>query len=305
MNISNAQRARLGVFAVAGIAVLLVLVSISLGIKLTQRTKDYFAYFQGESLSGLEQGADVKYSGVLIGRVEKISYQPSDLSKVKITLRVQADFPMQVGMYVTTGLVGITGLKYVEILGGKSGAPPLNPGAALPTRESLFSSISGKAEAITAKVEMLINNLNLITNPDSLKSMRVMLDNVAAITGDVRTIVAGLPPKVDSMTSSAADITAKIDRIATNAQTITATFNKALNEGQIATAIGSIDSAALAIKQVSQNLSLVVMQSHEDFSVSMRNLREASENIDQLSQILVENPSLLLRNEAPKERSKE
>ncbi len=303
MNISNAQRARLGIFAAAGGAVLVILLSISLGVKLSQRTSAYWAFFKGESVSGLEQGAEVKFTGVPIGRVEKISYDAADLSKVKVAFRVQADFPMKADMYATTGLLGITGLKYIEIMGGTNAAPTLRSNAEIPTRTSLISSISGKAEAIAAKVELLVNNLNTLTNPDSLRSFRIMLDNIAAVTGDAHGLASSLTPKVDSMASSAVTVMSKVERIAGNVQDITATLDHAFSAGQLSATISSIDSAALSLKQVTQNLSLIVLQSHEDFAVSMRNLREATENADQLTQMLVENPSLLLRNEAPKERS--
>jgi phospholipid/cholesterol/gamma-HCH transport system substrate-binding protein len=303
MNISTAQRARLGIFAIAGCAVLVVLLSISLGLKLSERTKTYWAFFKGESVSGLEQGADVKFSGVPIGRVEKISYDAADLSKVKVAFRVQADFPMKSDMYATAGLLGITGLKYIEIMGGSNAAPTLKNNSEIPTRVSLISSISGKAEAIAVKAELLINNLNTLTDPDSLRSFRILLDNMAAVTGDARGIVSSLTPKVDSMAGSAASVMGKVDRIAGNVQDITATLDHAFSAGQLTSTITSIDSAAISLRQVSQNLSLIVLQSHDDFAVSMRNLREATENADQLTQMLVENPSLLLRNEAPKERS--
>jgi ABC-type transporter Mla subunit MlaD len=303
MNISKAQRARLGVFTAAGCAVLVILLSVAMGLKLNQRTKTYWAFFKGESISGLERGADVKFSGVPIGRIEGISYDASDLSKVKVSFKVQADFPMKSDMYATTGLLGITGLKYIEIMGGTNAAPTLKNNAELPTRVSLMSSISGKAEAIAVKAEFLLNNLNILTNPDSLRSFKMLLDNMAAVTGDARGMVASMTPKFDSMAGTAVSVMGKVDRIAGNVQSITSTLDHSISAGQLSSTISSIDSAAISLRQVSQTLSLIVLQSHDDFSVSMRNLREASENADQLTQMLVENPSLLLRNEAPKERS--
>jgi hypothetical protein len=46
----------------------------------------------------------------------------------------------------------------------------------------------------------------------------------------------------------------------------------------------------------------VVRQSREDIMVSMQNLREALENANELTKILAENPSLLIRSEQQKER---
>lgn len=302
MSISKAQRARLGVFVVSGIVLLLLFVSVTLGLKLSKTMKTYIAYFQGESLSGLEQGALVKYTGVPIGKVDKITYQQSDLSKVKVSLSVRPDFPMKEDMYATTGLLGITGLKYVEILGGTGAAPLLKNGGEIQTRVSMFSSISGKAEAIVAKVEFLINNLNQLSNPDSLKSLRLLIENIGTITGDVRKLTGTMTPKVDSMTSSATNIMSKVDRIAGNVQDLTRTIDTAFSAGKITRTISSVDSAAVALKLVANNLSLLVRQSREDFSVSLQNLREASESANQLSKKLAENPSLLIKSGSQKER---
>jgi phospholipid/cholesterol/gamma-HCH transport system substrate-binding protein len=302
MSISRAQRARLGVFVVTGAVLLLVFVSVSLGLKLGKTTKIYYAYFGGESLSGLEQGATVKYSGVPIGTVDKIIYQPHDLSKVKVTLKVRSDFPMKTDMYATSGMLGITGFKYIEVLGGTSAAPPLKNGSEIPTRISPFASISGKAEAIIAKVELLINNLNQLSNPDSLKSLRVMLDNVAAITADARNLTANITPKVDEMATSATSLMGKVDKIAGDVQAFTGTLDTTLAAGRVANTISLVDSAAVALKQVAENLALLVRQSREDFTVTMQNLREATESANQLVKMLEENPSLLIKGEAQKER---
>ncbi|MBN2035393.1 MAG: MCE family protein [Chitinispirillaceae bacterium] len=302
MSISKAERARLGLFLVAGAVVLGTFFSISLGLKLAQTAKTYYAFFEGESLSGLEQGATVKYTGVPIGKVDKISYQPDDLSKVKVILKVQSDFPIKTDMHATTGLIGITGLKYIEILGGTSEAPLLKSGSEIPTRVSMFGAISGKVEAIVAKVELLINNLNQLSNPDSLKSLRVMLDNVAAITGDARTMTADMTPKINAMTGSASQLVEKADRIAADVKKFTGTLDSAFSAGKIARTLGFVDSAAIALKVVAENMALLVRQSREDFTVTMQNLREATESANQLAKMLEENPSLLIKGEPQKER---
>ena len=278
MSISRAQSARLGVFVAAGTLLLAGFLFVSLGVKFSQKTKKFTAYFVGESMSGLEQSATVKFTGVPIGKVEKIAYLPDDISKVKVTFSVQEDFPMKEGMYASTGMLGITGLKYVEIMGGTNSAPLLKEGADIPTRVSPFSTISGKAEVIVAKIELLLNNINSLSNPDSLKSLRVMLDNVAAITGDARRLSGKIEPKVDSMTGTASRLLTKIDNIAQDVQSFTSTLDTTFSAGRFANTISQVDSAAISLRQLADNLALMVRQSREDFTVSMQNLREASES---------------------------
>jgi ABC-type transporter Mla subunit MlaD len=122
MSISKSQQARLGVFMAAGAVICCVMIAIPITSRLNNRQKAYIAYFSGESLSGLEEGAQVKFHGVPIGKVNRISYDPKDLTRVKAELTVKEDFPMKTDMYAETGAMGITGLKYVEILGGTDAA---------------------------------------------------------------------------------------------------------------------------------------------------------------------------------------
>jgi hypothetical protein len=66
--------------------------------------------------------------------------------------------------------------------------------------------------------------------------------------------------------------------------------------------MGLIDSTARSLKSLTENLRLTVMQTREDFSVSMQNLRQASESASELTRMLAENPSLLIKGETQKER---
>ncbi|HLV33378.1 MAG TPA: MlaD family protein [Chitinispirillaceae bacterium] len=302
MSISRSQRARLGVFVIAGIVLLAVFTAIPLGLKLTDRYNSYIAFFEGESLSGLEQGAVVKFNGVPIGKVEKISYSPSDLSRVRVEFRIQEDFPMKVDMVATSGSMGITGLKYVEITGGSNESELLKPGSEIPTRISTFSSITGKAESIVAKIELLLNHLNQISNPDSLRNIKTILDNVADITFNVNGFVKESAPQINGIASSSQNILTKIDNIASDVKLLTGSFSSTISADRINSTFNEIDSTVLSLKNLSIDLSLMIRQSREDFIVGMENIREATENANQLTKILAENPSLLLRGESQKRR---
>lgn len=302
MSISRSQRARLGVFVITGIVLLAVFTAIPLGLKLTDRYNTYIAFFEGESLSGLEQGAVVKFNGVPIGKVEKISYSPSDLSRVHVEFKIQEDFPMKVDMVATSGSMGITGLKYVEITGGSNESELLKPGSEIPTRISTISSITGKAESIVAKIELLLNHLNQISNPDSLRSIKTILDNVADITYNVKGFVKESAPQINGIASSSQNILTKIDNIASDVKLLTGSFSSTISAKRINSTLNEIDSTVISLKNLSIDLSLMIRQSREDFIVGMENIREATENANQLTKILAENPSLLLRGESQKRR---
>jgi len=302
VSISMAQRARLGVFMIVGIVLLALFVAIPVGVRLRDRHATYFALFEGESLSGLEQGATVKFHGIPIGKVEELSYNPDNINTVRVRLKIEEDFPMKTDMYIQTGMMGITGLMYVEILGGSNEAPVLEPGSEIPTKRSMISTVTGKAEAIVGKVELLLNHLTRITHPDSLQSAKRTLDNVAAISEDARRIMGDLRPDIKNMTGSTQSILASVDSIAVDMKALTRETRESLREGRLTQIMSSIDSTARSLSALSVNMDLMLRQSREDIRVSLENLRETLENANQLSKSLAENPSLLLRGEQQRER---
>jgi DNA-binding FrmR family transcriptional regulator len=303
MSLSRAQSARLGIFLISGLVLLAVLIAIPLGVKLTDKFKRYTAYFSGESLSGLEQGSTVKFNGVPVGKVESIRYLPDDLSRVKVALKLQDDFPMKVDMIATTNAMGITGLKYIEITGGTNSAALLKEGSVIPTKQSMISAITGKAEVIMAKIEILLNHLNEISNPDSLAALKSTLANVQSISVDIKDFVSQAKPHMTELASSSTGIIAKVDSIAGDVRGITKSFSDSMPINKFVNIINQVDSTTIALKELSVNLALMIRQTREDFTVSMQNIREASENANNLTKNVAENPSLLLRGENLRERT--
>jgi phospholipid/cholesterol/gamma-HCH transport system substrate-binding protein len=304
MGITAAQKFRLGIFVIIGMAILAAFIIIPIGMKMSQHQKTYISYFEGESLQGLEQGAAVKFNGVAIGTVQRVTYTAEDINKMKVELSVMESFPMRVDMYATTGLIGITGLKYVEISGGSNGAAMLKPGGEVPTRSSLFASVGEKAEVLIGKVETLLNHLNTVTDPDSLRSVKVVMDNLAGLTGDARTVfssVGDAVPAAVRIIDTVQLAVSEIHKITRDVKELTDTLKNGVNGADISAIMARADTTVMSVKALTENLSLMVLQTREDFSVSMENLRETLENANQLMKMLAENPSLLIRGEG-KER---
>ena len=302
MSISRAQSARLGAFMVAGVALVALFIVISVGLKLNQRQNVYYAYFEGESLSGLDDGAAVKYHGIVIGKVSHITYDPRDLSRVKVTLQIRDEFPVKVDMFAQTGMVGITGLMYLEILGGSNQAALLKPGSELPTRKSMMATITGKAEGIIAKIEILLNHLNVISNPDSLRSIKEILDNVAVITHDSRSFLDNVRPNIEAMAHATNNVLTTVDSISRDVRVISSGLRMSMEDGKMDRIISSLDSTSRALKSLADNLNKTIIQSREDITLTLQNLRSASESADDLAKALAENPSLLIRGDQQKER---
>lgn len=303
MSLTKSQRARLGVFMIIGIGLLVLFAMIPVGFRLTNRTNSYYTNFRvGNSLSGLEQGADIKFRGVRIGKVGKISYNPDSLSVIRAEFRIQDNFPVKSDMHAETGLVGITGLRYVEIMGGSDSAAILDPGSEIPSRVSSLAQLTGKADVLVTKIELLLNNLAFMTHPDSIAGIKKIIDNVAVITGDAKTFVKEVSPEVKAVAQSSRATVDQVNLIAADVKELTGTLSQNLDAQRFTKILSTIDSTAQSFKMLSENLDLTIRQTREDFTVSMENLRETMENANELSKVLAENPSLILKSDPKRER---
>ncbi|MCL2220453.1 MAG: MlaD family protein [Chitinispirillia bacterium] len=301
MGITAAQKTRLGVFVVIGMIILAAFIVVPIANKMSHRSNTYVAFFEGESLVGLEIGAAVKFNGVSIGKVQKVSYNPDDINRMKVEMSIVEGFPMRVDMYATTGLVGITGLKYVEISGGSNDSEALKPGGEVPTRGTLFASIGERVEVLADYVETLLRQLNILTHPDSLHSVKIAMDNVVDLTGEAKLAfrdIRELVPAVVGIIDTVQGVTTQVLNVTRDIKDMTGIFREGVEEGNIPGLIARVDSTAASVKALTDNVSLMVMQTREDISVSMENLRGAMESANQLMNMLADNPSLLIRGES-------
>ena len=292
MSISTAQKGRLGIFIIVSVVLFVFTIILGLGLKLTKKSSLFYSEFSGESLSGLSKGMEVKFHGIPIGRVSSISYDPNDLTKVVVELSVEKSFPMKKDMVVETGMLGITGLKYVEIMGGTSEAEILPEGSMIPSKPSLMASITDKADLIMNKAVELLDNLTTLTNPDSLGEINEILTNVNSMTKNLDSLLVKTSPELESMAQNLNSTIHHVD-------SLVGVFSE---EANLSKFINNIDSTVVSIKELTDGMNLTFRQSKEDLAATMIDIKQTIENLNDLSQLLVENPSLLLRGSPQKKR---
>jgi len=219
---------------------------------------------------------------------------------VKVSLEVEKDFPMKEDMIVQTGMVGITGLKYIEIMGGTNEAKLLKEGSVIPSKTSLMTELTDRMGTILEKVEILLNNLNTVTNPDSLKDVQVTLANVAELTGKINEGFDSYAPRLDSMTVMLNSTVSNANQMVISANKMVADLEK--GKGPVGSIIHNVDTTIVSVKALTDNLNLTFTQSREDLGSTMEDLKQTMENVNDLSSMLLENPSLLLRGSPQQKR---
>ncbi len=335
MNVTRAQKVRLGVFVVVSLTLLLLTLVMLAGLRFTDVRDTYLVRFP-DSVSGLEVGAQVKYSGVRVGRVESVRINPDDVSEVLVSVSLERGTPIKTDTVAVLNLAGITGLKFIELTGGSRESGFIEPGGEIQAGASLLDRLSGQAEEIATKVEMLLNSMNLMFSEenrarisaildnleqgtavavamadDNRESLRLTMENVAEVSAALvpaienldREAQATLVAITDSATALGRTIErARIERVSNQAERLLVTAHRKIRDTDVEGLVGIMNQLVAHADQLVTSLNVTVLRSREDLYGSLSYLLEGMENFSDFARMVRENPSLLLSGRAAEER---
>lgn len=125
-----AQAVKVGIFAAICLVVLAVLIwNIEQINPFAPEKRRVDAVF--DSVAGLDEKATVRVAGVRVGQVESLGLGPNGRN-ARVTIRLERPLDLRAGTIARIANLGLLGEKYVEILPGPAGGPPLPEDAILP-----------------------------------------------------------------------------------------------------------------------------------------------------------------------------
>ena len=125
-----AQAVKVGIFAAICLVVLAVLIwNIEEINPFAPQQRRVDAVF--DSVAGLDEKATVRVAGVRVGQVESLGLGPNGRN-ARVTIRLDRPLDLRAGTIARVANLGLLGEKYVEILPGPAGGPPLPEDAVLP-----------------------------------------------------------------------------------------------------------------------------------------------------------------------------
>ena len=77
------------------------------------------------SVTGLQQGSQVRYRGVPVGRVTDVRIDPERVEWVLVTVEIDRGTPIRQDTVASLEMQGITGIAFVQLRGGTQASPPL------------------------------------------------------------------------------------------------------------------------------------------------------------------------------------
>jgi ABC-type transporter Mla subunit MlaD len=290
MRVSRIQKIRLGVFIFSGFLLIATLIAIVAGNKLLEKRDIYYIEYSDSSVNGLSTGGAVKYHGIDIGRVDKIEISPNDITLVIVTISVNSGTPIKEDVEATLVPVGITGLKSIEITGGTNKAQLLLPKSTIPSGVSAFDNITGKAESIAEKLEILVQNLNEMTNPQTQRDIA----QIVSTTNDI----------VSENQDSIFNTMNNLEQISKNANTLVqnlSNFSNNLEEVDLKQLMLNLNTTLERTNIAVNNIDKMVLKNRTNIDETMETLRETVENLNEFAKQINENPSILIRGTTSQE----
>jgi len=260
MEATKSELFRLGVFVIVCVTLIIGILGFYLGKHLTNEKVVYFTRFS-ESVDGLVAGANVKWNGVIVGKVISLEIDDANLQEVVVQFEVKKGTPIKAS--VIANLIGgfsITGFKTIELTGGTSNEPILLENHEVKAGTSQMKQMSGQAEALVLKLEVLLNNTLELSGVENQKNTRASLENVNVITQQIK-------------------------------------------NAQIGNTMGGLRKTLDGIDIMVANTNKLLSNSQENIALTFRQMKDASQNFDDFTNRIKENPSLLLRSEPKQGRS--
>ena len=290
----EANRYKLGLFVIVGMALLFVIL-FCLGLFNIFEKKIKVTSIFRESVQGLDSGAPVKFRGVPIGKVTKISLRADDINirvdmelhpgafDMEKKLRTNADISEFFGTYlneeVQKGLrcqlafAGITGFKYIELdyydpnkfpvadLGFASRLP--SNVYYLPARDSVFKDI-----------------LRLISEALE-KIAKVPFDKIAEdVQGSFLSLTRTLEdPKLKETVS-------QLEKVSKNLESATNAFSKAVTEDKINSLLFNVTEAMKTFNDAVKDIASQIQRSN--VPQTSEKFRQAAESVTDIKRALAE-----------------
>ncbi len=326
------DRRRAAVFVLVALAILLAFLGTVAGVRVLSREKRYTVEFT-ESVAGLEVSSAVKYNGVQVGSVESIAFNPEDIGKIRVGIKVRPDVPVKVDTRAALKPQGITGMFFLELYGGTSRSDVMPEGDLIPTDPSFGSSITGIAKNLGELVERL--NLFFARNEQALsqaildiqasaglvrktlervdamavsggKALEEARSAVADVRAEVRATAAAVRTAVGELEAFLKDpalrgLPAKAGEVLDGARSAVARANEVLEGVDVRGVVRKAEEAVAEFRRIEESLqraadaiASTAENGREDLSAALANIRRASEHAKEIARMLRDDPNRIL-----------
>ena len=319
----RAQKIRLGIFIMFSSLLLLILIGFFTARRLFEKTDTYYVTYRDVSVSGLEVGSPVRFMGISVGSISNIRIDPEDVNQIIVRLSLRHGTPVKEDATADIVALGITGLKTIEIRGGSNEADFLEEGGVIRQGTSLVEDISGQAEVIAFKVEEVLNNLLLFSQPENINKITNAVDQISQLSNTannsftlINRVINENRDDLRQSVVAANSLTSRLDSTSVQLHAAGSQFNTLMQSDTLGEILGNLRDISITLRetnlnQLIENLALTAAQTQKmlvrldgdidrgskDLGDNLLLLKHTLENLEEVSRKVNTDPSILLRGQ--------
>lgn len=237
--------------------------------QLDRQVDVYDAVFR-TSVAGLQNGAQVTYQGIQVGRVSRIRFDPEDVERVLVRIEVEPTTPVTEDTVARLQPQGITGLFNIQLSGGSNESVRLEPRAGnppeIPGAPSTFDRLSADAPellnrgvTLLERATALLSDENLQSIESTLGDLELLADTVASRRESVAALIDDTQALVEELRGGVETANGTLARLDSVAATVERDIGGLLSAGtdsfeRLGAAAAQIDEASARLSGLTRDL---------------------------------------------------
>lgn len=258
---------------------------------------DVYLAYMNESVSGLNLNAPVKYRGVEVGRVKRISLDQGE--RVRLELEIERGTPIRENTIAVLRVQGLTGIAQVELAGNNRDAPTLTakPGEKYPvikTGPSLLTRMDTAVTDLLSSLNRVSNSINAVLDEDNRRAFKSLVADMATLSAtlaarkdSIDATMQGMARTADNAAKASADLPRLMERVSKSAEALERMA-------------GDASRASISVrKMMDGGMAEAADTVVPELDQTLGEMRELSVSIKRLSEEVGRNPNMLLLGKQP------
>ena len=276
------------------------------GAKNNMPSSRYTAYFQKQSLEGLQIGSEVRMRGIRVGRVADYRILPDTARGVRVLLEVDARIPVLEGALAVVNRKLVTGIAGVDIINTSTQAAPLSrllPGETYPViAEGVpeITRMTGVLEDLGANGSEVLQRINQLLSDANQRALAGTLANTRTLTGHLAETAPALRDTLEQSRRAAE----RLERVGAAAEATLNTADRQIDSLAVQSR-DTLKAARTALEQtqseigaLSLSLRLSADLASQDLQATSKVLRDSGLAVQQSARALAE-PERILFGASP------
>ncbi len=220
-----------------------------------------------ESVGGVRIGSPVRYKGIDVGKVSGLEIYKEDPNVVVIYLKVRRDVPIHRDTRARIVPMGITGLAYIGLTGGREGEPYLVKigGREYPLIRlelSEFQRVYRSLPEVLARVDELVGRMNRLFSDRNIHLVNRALVKLVVLEERLK----GLSAKLERLADRYRSTGEKVDRVLGKVEVSADSF-KSLLTGMENGTLREIDHLLAELKRTVRDADILLRRISDNPSI--------------------------------------